>query len=121
MQNTGYITSIDDNTNVYTFVAQHRIVDALFEGFDWDAANTDKCQSHGVSIRKIEIAVVSKTLVIMPDTKHSKDEGRYFAVCQTVQGRDLLVVFTFRMVAGRKLLRPITARYMPKEKAEEGS
>jgi len=93
-------------------------MDALFEGFDWDGANTDKCQSHGVSIREIEIALVSKTLVIMPDTKHSKDEGRYFAVCRTVQGRDLFVVFTFRMVAGRKLLRPITARYMHRKEVK---
>jgi len=87
-------------------------MDASFEGFDWDTANTDKCRSHGVSIREIESALASNTLVIMPDTKHSKDEDRYFAVCRTVQDRDLFVVFTFRMIAGRKLLRPITARYM---------
>ena len=87
-------------------------MDALFEDFDWDAANTGKCQSHGVSIREVEIALVSEALVIIPDMKHSKDEDRYFAVSRTVQSRDLFVVFTFRMVAGRKLLRPITARYM---------
>jgi len=88
------------------------MIDVSFEGFNWDAANTGKCQTHGVSIREIESALASKTLVIMPDTKHSKDEDRYFAVCRTVQGRDLFVVFTFRMIAGRKLLRPVTARYM---------
>ncbi len=93
-------------------------MDALFEGFEWDAANTDKCQSHGVSIREIESALVSNTLVIMPDTKHSKDEDRYFAACRTVQGRDLFVVFTFRRVAGRKLLRPITARYMHRKEVK---
>jgi len=94
------------------------MMDTLFEGFDWDAANTDKCQSHGVSIREIEIALVSKTLVVIPDTKHSKDEGRYFAVCRTIQGRDLFVGFTFRMIAGRKLLRPVTARYMHRKEVE---
>ena len=88
------------------------MMEASFEGFDWDAGNTGKCQSHGVSIREIESALASNTLVIMPDTKHSKDEDRYFAACRTIQGRDLFVVFTFRMVAGRKLLRPVTARYM---------
>jgi uncharacterized DUF497 family protein len=71
-----------------------------------------------VSIREIESALVSKSLVIMPDMKHSKDEGRYFAICQTVQGRDIFMVFTFRMVAGRKLLRPITARYMHRKEVE---
>jgi uncharacterized DUF497 family protein len=93
-------------------------MDALFAGFEWDAANTDKCRSHGVSIREIESALVSNTLVIMPDTKHSKDEDRYFAACRTVQGRDLFVVFTFRRVAGRKLLRPITARYMHRKEVK---
>jgi len=112
MQNTGYITSIYDDTNVYTFVTQHSMMEALFQGFDWDEANTDKCQSHGVSIREIESALVSEALVIMPDLKHSKDEDRYFAVCRTAPGHNLFVVFTFRMIAGRKLLRPITARYM---------
>ena len=93
-------------------------MDASFGGFEWDEANIGKCQSHGVSIREIESALVSKTLVVIPDTKNSKDEGRYFAVCRTVQGRDLFVVFTFRMVAGRKLLRPITARYMHRKEIE---
>jgi uncharacterized DUF497 family protein len=94
------------------------MMDTTFESFDWDAANTDKCQSHGVSIREIEIALVSETRVIMPDMKHSKDEDRYFAVCRTAQSRDLFVVFTFRMEAGRKLLRPITARYMHRKEVE---
>lgn len=93
-------------------------MDILFEGFDWDAGNSDKCRSHGVSIREIESALVSEALLIMPDMKHSKDEDRYYAVCRTVQGRDLFVVFTFRWVAGRKLLRPVTARYMHKKEAE---
>ncbi len=118
VQNTVYITSIYDNTNVYTFIAQHGMMDVSLEGFDWDEANTGKCQSHGVLIREIEKALASKTLVIMPDMKHSKDEGRYIAICQTAQGRDIFIVFTFRIVAGRKLLRPITARYMHRKEAE---
>ncbi len=90
------------------------MMEALFEGFDGDAGNTDKCRSHGVSIREIESALA----MIMPDMKHSKDEDRYFAVCQTVQSRDLFVVFTFRIVAGQKLLRPITARYMHRKEVK---
>jgi uncharacterized DUF497 family protein len=118
VQNTGYITSIDVNTNVYTFIAQPGMMDASFEGFDWDEANSGKCQSHGVSIREIEYALVSKPIVIMPDMKHSKDEGRYIAVFQTVHGRNIFMVFTFRMITGRKLLRPITARYMHRKEVK---
>ncbi len=69
-------------------------------------------------IREIENALASETLVVIPDTKHSKDEGRYFAVCRTAQGRDLFVGFTFRMIAGRKLLRPVTARYMHRKEVK---
>ncbi len=69
-------------------------------------------------IREIENALASETLVVIPDTKHSKDEGRYFAVCQTAQGRNLFVGFTFRMIAGRKLLRPVTARYMHRKEVK---
>jgi len=35
-----------------------------------------------------------------------------------VNGRDLFVVLTFRIVAGRRLLRPITARYMHRKEIE---
>jgi len=94
------------------------MMNTSFEGFDRDATNTGKCRAHDVSIGEIESALISKALVIMPDTKHSKDEGRYIAVGRAVSGRDLFVVFTFRMVAGRKLLRPITARYMHRKEVE---
>jgi uncharacterized DUF497 family protein len=94
------------------------MINAFFEGFDWDEGNAEKCRAHGVSIEEIESALVSKALAIMADTKHSKDEGRYIGVGQTVNGRDLCVVLTFRIVAGRKLLRPITARYMHRKEAE---
>lgn len=93
-------------------------MDTSFEGFDWDEANTGKCQSHGVTIREIENGLVSKSLAIMPDIKHSKDEGRYIAICQTVQGCNIFMVFTFRMIAGQKLLRPITARYMHRKEVK---
>ena len=93
-------------------------MDAFFEGFEWDQGNAEKCRAHGVSIEEIESALVSKALAIMADTKHSKDEGRYIGVGQTVNGSDLCVVLTFRIVAGRKLLRPITARYMHRKEVE---
>ena len=93
-------------------------MDPLFEGFDWDEGNAEKCRRHGVSIGEIESALISKALMIVPDVKHSKDESRYIAVCQTVNGRDLFVGFTLRNIAGRKLLRPISARYMHRKEVE---
>jgi uncharacterized DUF497 family protein len=94
------------------------MMDVSFEGFDWDDGNAEKCRAHGVSIEEIESAMISKALAIMPDAKHSKDEGRYFGVGRTANGRGLFVVLTFRIVAGRKLLRPITARYMHGKEVE---
>ncbi len=93
-------------------------MDASFAGFDWDEGNAEKCRAHGVSIEEIESALVSKALVIVHDVKHSKDERRYVAIGRTAKGRDLFVGFTFRIVAGRKLLRPITARYMHRKEVK---
>ena len=93
-------------------------MDLSFEGFDWDEGNAEKCRAHGVSIEEIERALIGQTLVIVHDTKHSKNEDRYIAVCRTVKHRDLFVGFTFRNVAGRKLLRPITTRYMHRKEVE---
>ena len=87
-------------------------MDLSFEGFDWDEGNAEKCRAHGVSIEEIESALVRKALIILPDTKHSQDEGRYLAIGRTMNGRDLFLVLTLRIVAGRKLMRPISARYM---------
>ena len=94
------------------------MIDAFYEGFDWDEGNVEKCRSHGVSIEEIENALVSKALMIVRDGKHSKIERRYVAIGRTGKGRDLFVGFTFRIVAGRKLLRPITARYMHRKEVE---
>ncbi len=87
-------------------------MNAFFEGFDWDEGNAEKCLEHGVSIEEIESTLISRALMIIPDTKHSQDEGRYLAIGRTMNGRDLFLVLTLRIVAGRKLMRPISARYM---------
>jgi len=93
-------------------------MNAFFEGFNWDEGNAEKCRAHGVSLREIEGALISKALVIVRDVKHSKVERRYVAIGRTGKGRDLFVGFTFRIVAGRKFLRPITARYMHRKEVE---
>lgn len=90
----------------------------FFEGFDWDHGNIRKCRSHGVPRATIEGALTHQARVLQPDTKHSRIEDRYIAVCRTPDGRDLFVAFTFRVVDGRTLLRPITARHMHKREVE---
>ena len=57
----------------------------LVAGFEWDHANRDKCQKHGVSVDAIGIT----------------DEGRY-----------VLIVFALRIRDGETFIRPISARYM---------
>jgi uncharacterized DUF497 family protein len=49
---------------------------------------------------------------IAPDPKHSADEDRLIAVGKTSTGRPLFVAFTMRTTNGRRLIRPVTARYM---------
>jgi uncharacterized DUF497 family protein len=82
-----------------------------FGGFDWDKGNRTKCQKHGVSIADIE-AVFTHAPRIAPDPTHSADEDRLIAVGTTSLGRPLFVAFTMRTTGGRRLIRPVTARYM---------
>jgi hypothetical protein len=68
---------------------QTRRGDAMkFDGFDWDAGNTAKCQEHGVSIAEIESVFLGEPRV-GPDAAHSKAEQRFRAVGLTKEGRHL--------------------------------
>jgi uncharacterized DUF497 family protein len=49
---------------------------------------------------------------IAPDPKHSADEDRLIAVGRTSTGRTVFVAFTIRTRNGRRLIHPVTARYM---------
>jgi len=80
-------------------------------GFDWDAGNRAKCQKHGVSVADIE-ALFSSPLLIIPDAAHSKTETRVRALGKTSTGRMVFLIFTVRLKGGRRLVRPISARYM---------
>ncbi|MGA7684885.1 MAG: BrnT family toxin [Terriglobales bacterium] len=80
-------------------------------GFDWDDGNRSKCRKHGVSIAEIETVFVRGPRVA-PDPVHSTDEDRLIAVGKTSAGRPLFVAFTMRTKDGRRLIRPVTARYM---------
>lgn len=83
------------------------------QGFDWDAANIDKCEKHGVSIETIE-DVFTRPLQILGDVRHSNLEERYIAVSTMSDGRGIFVGFTYRPGKRGLLIRPITARYMHK-------
>ena len=64
-----------------------------------------------MSIAEIE-ALFAHALRIAPDPKHSADENRLIAVGRTSTGRPLFVAFTLRTKNKRRLIRPVTARYM---------
>ena len=86
-------------------------------GFDWDEGNRAKCLKHGVSIAEIEALLRSEPHVA-PDPRHSAAEDRFIAVGRNAQGRALFVCFTFRTRDGKRLIRPVSARYMHKKEAE---
>jgi uncharacterized DUF497 family protein len=80
-------------------------------GFDWDAANRKKCEKHGVSIAEIERLFV-RTVLLVPDHVHSREEIRIRAIGRTETGRSAFLVFTIREQGGKRFIRPISARFM---------
>ncbi len=80
-------------------------------GFDWDSWNQTKCEKHGISIAEIE-ALFTHNPRVAPDSKHSAQEDRLIAIGRTSTGRPVFVAFTLRTKNGRRLIRPVTARYM---------
>ena len=86
-------------------------------GFDWDEGNRSKCQKHGVSPAAIE-ELFRQPIAVLPDPVHSKSEERFEAIGKTDRGRGIFVVFTFRMRRGKRLIRPISARYMHKKEMD---
>ncbi len=80
-------------------------------GFDWDDGNRIKCQKHGVPISEVE-ALFARGPRVAPDPKHSADEDRLIAAGRTSTGRALFVAFTIRTKGERRLIRPVSARYM---------
>lgn len=86
-------------------------MDSAFEGFDWDAGNRAKCQKHGVSVAQVE-GLFSRPLLIIPDAPHSESEERLRAIGKTASGQSVFLVFTIRVRAGKRVIRPVSARYM---------
>jgi uncharacterized DUF497 family protein len=87
------------------------------DGFDWDAGNRTKCQKHGISVAEIEAFLLGDPRVA-PDLKHSTREERFLAIGRNSRGRPMFVVFTFRLREDKRLIRPLSARYMHKKETE---
>jgi uncharacterized protein len=79
-------------------------------GFDWDEGNSQKCQSHGVSLHEIEQAFEGAQY--FDDVKHSKEEKRFILINKTLLSRFVFIVFTLRFTLSGIVARPISARYM---------
>ena len=80
-------------------------------GFDWDPGNREHCRKHGVTIAEIE-ALFNGTPRVAPDARHTGQEDRLVAIGRTAVGRSLFVAFTVRARLGKRLIRPVSARYM---------
>jgi uncharacterized DUF497 family protein len=92
-------------------------MDLRVAGFDWDEANREKCEKHGVSIAEVE-GLFNRPVLIIPDAAHSRGEERIRAIGKTVGGRSVFLVFTIRERARKRFIRPISARYMHSKEVE---
>jgi uncharacterized DUF497 family protein len=83
----------------------------VVNGFDWDAGNSDKCRKHGLTLAEVE-SLFHGRLDVFPDVAHSHAEIRFFGIGRTSSGRHAFVAFTLRSKEGKRLIRPVSARYM---------
>jgi uncharacterized DUF497 family protein len=86
-------------------------------GFDWDAGNRAHCRKHGVPVHEIE-SLFQRPVTVIPDLRHSDIEERLQAIGKTTHGRHVFVVFTTRERDSRRLIRPISARFMHRGEVE---
>ena len=86
-------------------------MNGAISGFDWDDGNRAKCRKHGVSPAEVG-ALFDRPVLIIPDEAHSRREQRLRAIGRTARGRSVFLVFTVREHNGKRLIRPISARYM---------
>jgi uncharacterized protein len=82
----------------------------VLAGFDRDDANRLKCQRHGVAL--VDIEQCSPTSRASFRISIIRPQDRFIAIGRATNNRPIFVAFTFRTVGGRRLIRPISARYM---------
>jgi uncharacterized DUF497 family protein len=82
--------------------------------FEWDEAkNIENQRKHNVSFYEAQHAFLDRNRIIAEDTKHSRDEKRYYCFGLDKEGNGILTVrFTYR--SGR--IRIIGAGYWRKGK-----
>lgn len=91
------------------------MIDWRFDGFDWDAGNSAKCEHHGMTRDEVE-SIFAGAPLVGPDPFDAAIEQRWRAIGRTSSGRPAFVAFTLREYDSASLIRPISARYMhPKE------
>jgi uncharacterized DUF497 family protein len=89
------------------------------DGFDWDSGNLFKNETkHGISRDDVEFFFHGK-IRVAPDIKHSSKEDRFLAIGLGVNGKPMVVAFTFRARGNQKLIRPISARFMHAKEAKQ--
>jgi uncharacterized DUF497 family protein len=69
-------------------------------------------KTHGASIAEIETSVCAGSARCARSKALGGNEDRLIAVGKTNVGRPLFVAFTMRTRDGRRLIRPVSARYM---------
>jgi uncharacterized DUF497 family protein len=70
-------------------------------------------------VSKAEIEhVLRSSPFVLPDRYPEDMETRFDAVGQNADGRYVFVVFTLRDKAGRRRIRPLSARYMHRKEIE---
>ena len=95
-----------------------RVNELHFDGFDWNAGNVAKCQSHGITSAEVE-SIFTGAPLIGPDPFDPAVEMRWRAIGRTASGRPAFVAFTVRQIDGKRLIRPISARYMHAKEARK--
>lgn len=97
---------------------------ARVTGFDWDAGNARKNETHGVSQAEAEQVFFNLPL-IAPDPEHSRAEPRYHALGCSDSRRLLHVTFTLRnqgqsirIISARSMSRKERAIYEQAKQAE---
>jgi hypothetical protein len=86
-------------------------------GFEGDEGNWPKCGKHGASKAEIE-HVLSGEPTVLPNRYPRDVETRFDAVGKNRDGRYIFVVFTLMQKEGKRLGRPIGARYMHAKEIE---
>jgi len=90
-----------------------------FDGFDWDDGNWPKCGKHGVSRQEIEDAFGQSDVLVLRDAAHDGGEDRFLLILRGAgDHHGLFVGFTFRHRDLRRLIRPLTARYMHRKEVD---